>query len=74
MKKEEIVINGITNATGYEVTTNAYKQTLYFVFWDDLVKFISRTIAYDFTIKSGVKIPDNAKELDWPEIQHIWAV
>lgn len=57
------IINGEKVTRGIQVKTNAYRQTIYFIKWQDLAEFIGKTIWYDFEIKSGVEIPENAKEV-----------
>lgn len=57
------VINGEKVTHGIQVKTNAVRQTLYFVFWQDLVEYMSRHICYDYEIKNKVPIPENAKEV-----------
>ena len=59
---------------GYEVKNGFFMQTLYFIYWGDIVKFLSTTVGWDTTIRANVEIPRNAKKLEWNNINDIWAL
>lgn len=48
----------------YEVTCSFYRKGtfLYFKTWSDILKYLSRSCCFDYTIKNIDKLPDDAVE------------